>query len=150
MPKKAKQNQGGQVCHSLQSESDWNLFRLSLIQADEVANRKKLPACSFSAEMLGMWIVARVKTAKVEPRKQAAILYKGGLARCGLGGELGDLLPDSPIRMYCLDTIEEYIKEMCVATDKQRTELAALAWESVYDSAKEAIADEGYGDLFND
>jgi len=150
MPNNKKQNQGGQVCHSLQSEVDWNLFKITLKQADQAAGRKLLPGCSYSAEMLGMWTVARVKAAKIDPRKLAESYYQGGLSRAGVPSVVSSCLPDSPAHMYCLDEIEDLIKAMVDATDNQRTKLAAQAWESAYTGAKDSIIDEGYGDILND
>ena len=150
MPKAKPQNQGGQICHSLQSESDWNLFRLYLIQADKTANRKRLEGCAFSAEMLGMWVVARIKTAKVAPRKQAVALYDSALKRLGIDSVLSSCLPDSAVRMYAIDEIEDIFKAMLISSDSMRSGLASRAWDAAYEGAKDALSDEGYGDLFND
>jgi hypothetical protein len=150
MPKAKTKNQGGQICHSLQSESDWNLFRLSLVQADKTANRKRLEGCAFSAEMLGMWVVARIKTAKVAPRKQAVALYDSALKRLGIDSVLSSCLPDSYVRMCAIDEIEDIFKAMLDANDSLRSKLAESAWETAYHGAKDSLADECYGDLFND
>jgi hypothetical protein len=147
LPADLAEKMGGQVCHPLQTKSDWNAFSNVCIEADRAMGRPKLDGCRYSAISLGMLTHARVKVGKRNTRDVAKDILESGLRRVGLPPELITCLPDSEEYGYALDTLEDLVIGIVAATDQQRPVLAGRMWTEAAGLAREIIVAEGWEEI---
>lgn len=141
------EDQGGQVCHPLQTKSDWAAFSNVCIAADRELGRPKLDGCKYSAISLGMLTHARVKVGKRNTRQVAKDIIEAALRRVGLPPEMLTCLSDSSEYDYALDELEDRVIGIVAATDQQRPLIATRMWNESADLAREIIEAEGWSEI---